>query len=342
MQITARQIAELVGGVVEGDPEVIVERPSKIEEGRSGTISFLANPKYESFLYESEASAVLVDRDFVAARRVRPTLIRVPDVYTAVAQLLEAFDPYREGSGGVSDLAFVHPEAIVESGVSIGPFCVVEKGARIGAGARLQAQVFVGAEVEVGPKAVLHPGVRVYPGCRIGARCILHANAVIGSDGFGFAPQPDGSFRKVAQIGSVEIDDDVEIGANTTIDRATMGATRIGKGVKLDNLIHVAHNVEIGANTVIAAQAGIAGSTRIGAGVQVGGQAGFVGHIQVADGARIQAQSGVARSIREPDAAVYGSPAIAYNDYLRSYAVFKKLPELQRRILELERKLAER
>ncbi len=339
MQITTGQLAQMLNGRVEGDPHALIDRPSRIEEGGEGSISFLSNPKYEDYLYTTTATAVLVAEDFEPRKPVAATLIRVQDVYAALAFLLERFgEQQQRAMQGISARAQVHPEAEVADSAYVGPFVVVERGARIAPGVQLTAQVYVGEQVEIGEHSVLHPGVRVYRGCKIGKRCILHANAVIGSDGFGFAPQEDGSYKKVPQLGYVALGDEVEVGANTVIDRATMGATRIGKGVKLDNLIQVAHNVQIGEHTVIAAQTGIAGSTQIGSRAQIGGQVGFVGHIQVADGVKIQAQSGVAGKISQEGSAWYGSPAIPYRDFLRSYAVFKQLPDLLRRLKALEQK----
>lgn len=338
MQITTGQLARLLNGRVEGDPDALIDRPSRIEEGGKGSISFLSNPKYEEQLYSTTATAVLVSEDFVPRKPVSATLIRVRDVYAALAFLLEHFGREQQGhKKGISDRAEIHPEAEIGQDVYIGPFVVVERGAKIGAHARLLAQVYVGEEAEIGEGAVLHPGVKIYRACSIGRHCILHANVVVGSDGFGFAPQEDGSYKKVPQLGRVVIEDEVEIGANTVIDRATMGATLIGRGVKLDNLIQVAHNVRIGDHTVIAAQTGIAGSTQIGKHTQIGGQVGFVGHIRVADGVKIQAQSGIAASIEREGSAWYGSPAIPYRDFLRSYAVFKQLPDLLRRLKEVEK-----
>ncbi len=339
MQITTGRLARLLNGRVEGDPEALIDRPSRIEEGGRGSISFLSNPKYEEHLYSTTATAVLVSEDFVPRKPVAATLIRVPDVYAALAFLLERFgQEHQVRREGISRQAEVHAEAEIGKGVYIGPFVVVEKGARIGDGVQLLAQVYVGEDVEIGEQSILYPGVKVYRACSIGRRCILHANVVIGSDGFGFAPQGDGSYKKVPQLGRVIVEDEVEIGANTVLDRATMGATRIGRGVKLDNLIQVAHNVQIGDHTVVAAQTGIAGSTQIGSRVQVGGQVGFVGHIRVADSVKIQAQSGIAARIDEEGSAWYGSPAIPYRDFLRSYAVFKQLPDLLRRLKALEKK----
>ena len=340
MQLTAQQIADLIDGTVEGNPAVVITGPAKIEEGTPGTITFLANPKYTEYLYSTAASAVLVASDFAADRPVVPTLIRVGDVYGAVGKLLARFEQANAATREISERASIHPSATLGHNVSIGAFAVVEAGATVADGAVLYPQTYVGRNAVVGTDSLLYPGVRIGHDCEVGERCILHGNVVIGGDGFGFAQQDDKSYQKVPQIGKVILEADVEIGANTTIDRATMGATIIRRRAKLDNLVMIAHNVEVGSDTVIAAQAGIAGSTKIGERVRIGGQAGFVGHIQVADGTMIQAQSGVAAALTEPDKAVYGSPAIPYADYLRAYAVFKKLPALYRRINKLEKELA--
>ncbi|MEM8909331.1 MAG: UDP-3-O-(3-hydroxymyristoyl)glucosamine N-acyltransferase, partial [Bacteroidota bacterium] len=254
--------------------------------------------------------------------------------------LLDRFGQQERQQSGISEEAAIHSSAIIGSDCSVGKFCVIEEGVSIGEGTTLYPQVYLGKNVRIGKRVILHPGVKIYHDCQIGDDCILHANVVIGADGFGFIPQNDGGFQKIPQIGNVLIEDQVEIGANTVIDRATMGSTLIKAGVKLDNLIQVAHNVEIGENTAIAAQAGIAGSTKIGKGCLIGGQVGFVGHIKVADGVKIQAQSGVAAGIETPNTSVYGSPALPYRDYLKSYAIFRQLPELSQKIKELERRLA--
>lgn len=342
MLITARELALMLQGTVEGNPEVTVSHPSKIEEGTPGSITFLANPRYEPYAYTTGASVLLVSRDFEPSGTVPATMIRVDDVYAAIAQLLERFGKQSAAPGVIDERAFVHPDARVEPGVTIGAFTVVEAGATIGEGSVLYPQVFVGANARIGSHTTLHPGVKIYHDCVVGDRCLLHANVVIGADGFGFVPQADGSFKKIAQIGNVVIENEVEIGANTAIDRATMGSTVIRTGAKLDNLIQIAHNVEIGSNTAVAAQTGIAGSVKIGERCMIGGQAGFAGHLRIADGVKIQAQSGVGRNIPEAGSAWYGSPAIPYNDYLRSYAVFRQLPDLIKKINELEQKLSER
>lgn len=342
MQLSAKELAALLEGSIEGNPDVLVNRPGKIEEGQAGEITFLGNDKYEPFIYTTQASVVLVNKDFSPRQAIQATLIRVENVYASLAFLLDKFGAQtaaRTAGEGISPQASIHPEAQIGQGVSIGPFAVVEAGAAIGDGAKIGAQVFVGQGAAVGEGSVLYPGVRILHDCRVGARCILHANAVVGSDGFGFAPQPDGTYKKIAQIGNVVIEDDVEIGAGTTIDRASLGSTILRKGVKLDNLIQVAHNVEIGENTVIAAQVGIAGSTKIGRNCRIAGQVGFIGHVTIADNTSIQAQSGVAQNVTESGTIICGYPAFAYRDYIRSHAVFKRLPELDKKVKQLEDKL---
>lgn len=340
MQLTARQLCQIVQGELDGDPEVLVDRPSKIEEAQLGSLSFLANPKYEPFLYKTQASVVLVDKDFVPVEPVKATLIRVKNVYESLGVLLNQYDA-REKPAGISGLASIHPDAKVPEDAYVGPFAVISKGVQIGKGARIYPGVYIGEQCRLGDDVTIYPGVTIYHRCVIGNKCTVHAHTVIGSDGFGFSAAENGHLKKIAQIGNVVIEDEVEIGANTVIDRATMGSTTIRKGAKLDNLIQVAHNVDIGQNSAIAAQAGVAGSTKIGRNVLVGGQAGFVGHIEVADQVQVQAQSGVAASIRKKGEKVYGSPALPYRSYLQSYTVFRDLPALLRRIEALERELAE-
>ncbi len=340
MQIAAKEIAQMLDGSLEGDPEVLISRPGKIEEGGVGTITFLANPKYEPFVYSKKASVILVNKDFQPNQEIlADAIIRVNDVYSAVAQLLEKFGKEFQPNGAISDKASVHASVKLPENVFVGNFSVIEKGAKIGQNVYIHSQVFIGENVEIGEGTILFPGVRIMHDCKIGSSCVLHPNVIVGSDGFGFAPQEDGTYKKIPQIGNVVIESDVEIGANTTIDRATMGSTFIRKGVKIDNLVMIAHNVEIQENTVIAAQAGFAGSSKIGKNCQIGGQAGFVGHIKIADGTRVQAQSGVASEIKEEGSAVYGSPALPYSDYLRAYAIFKNLPALYRRINDLEKEI---
>lgn len=341
MQVSASSLCELLNGTLEGDPDVLVSKPSKIEEGEPGTISFIANPKYSKYAYSTKASVLLVDKKFTTAEPIKPTLIRVDDVYGSISFLLNKFADVVDLAGGIDEDAKVDESVTVGDDSSVGAFTVVEADSIVGDNCKIFPQVYIGKNVKIGNNVTLYPGVRIYHDCVLGDNVIIHSNTVVGSDGFGFAPQADGTLKKVAQIGNVVIGNSVEIGANTVIDRATMGSTRIKDGVKLDNLIQVAHNVEIGENTVVAAQAGIAGSTKLGRNVMVGGQAGFVGHIEVADGVKVQAQSGVSRPIKEKGRAVYGSPAMQYNDFLKSQVIFQRLPEMHRKIVELEKKLKE-
>lgn len=337
MQLSARELAILLNGVVEGDPEIQVSRPSKIEEGGVGTITFLGNPKYEEYAYTTTASIILVLHTFQPKKPISATLIRVADVYSAIGVLLNNFGAIQNAPSGISQQAIVDPDAVLGTGVSVGAFSIVEAGAGIGEGSYISQQVYIGKNVKIGRNVYLYPGVRILHDCVIGNDCIIHPNVVIGSDGFGFAPQPDGTYSKIAQVGIVLIEDQVEIGANTTIDRATMGATIIRRGVKLDNLIQVAHNVEIGENTVIAAQTGIAGSTKIGKSCRIGGQVGIGGHLTIADGTQMQGQSGVTGSIKEPGLAISGYPAIRHNEYMRAFVFFRKLPNLVRRLEQIEK-----
>jgi UDP-3-O-[3-hydroxymyristoyl] glucosamine N-acyltransferase len=342
MKITAAQIAEFLGGVLEGDPGATVSRPARIEEAREGDFAFLDNQRYESYAYSTKASVLLVHKSFTPEQPVTPTLIRVDDVRSCLALLLQQFDLANQVSGTtIADNAAVHSGAKIGLGTSIGAFTVVEEGAVIGNNCVIYPQVFIGRNVHIGDNARIYPGVRIHYDCTIGNGCTLHANAVIGADGFGFAPQENKTWKKVPQVGNVVIGNDVEIGANTCIDRAALGSTIIRDGVKMDNLVHIAHNVEVGKNAVMAAQVGIAGSTRIGEYCQLGGQTGVAGHLTLAEGTRTQAQSGVGSSTKEPGRALFGSPAIDFNDYVRAYVVFKQLPELQKRVRELEKRLGE-
>ncbi len=337
MQLSAREIAQLVNGTVEGDSTVLVNRPSKIEEGGAGSITFLATDKYEDFAYTTTASILLVNQSFQPKMPIAATLIRVADVYTSLTFLLEQFGNHVPTQTGIAKTADVHSSVQLGEQVSIGRLTIVEENVSIGEGSCICDQVYIDKNVSIGKNVTLHPGVRILRDSKIGNNCTIHANAVIGSDGFGFAPQENGTYKKIPQTGNVIIEDNVEIGANTTIDRASIGSTLIRAGVKLDNLIHVAHNVEIGENTVIAAQTGIAGSTKIGKNCRIGGQVGFAGHLTIADGTQIQAQSGIASHVKEENTALFGSPAFAYGDYIKSHVIFKKLPELYKRLLNLER-----
>lgn len=336
MTFTAAQIALMIQGKVEGDPGAVVGSFGKIEEARAGQLAFLANPKYEDHLYSTGASIIIINEALPLKKPVSATLIRVPDAYSAFAALLGKYQELKtQQLTGIQQPSYVAPTAKVGENVFIGAFAYVSEGAEVGNGTKLFPGVFLGSQVKVGENCVIHPGVVIYHDCVIGNQVVIHSGTIIGSDGFGFAPQADGSFKKVPQIGNVVVEDQVEIGSNSSIDRATIGSTIIRSGAKLDNLIQIAHNVEIGHSSVIAAQAGVSGSTKIGKGVMIGGQAGIVGHIQVGDGAKINAQSGVSKSI-EAGKAVTGSPAHDYTAALRSQAVTRKLPELEKRVKDLE------
>lgn len=338
MQFTAQQIAMLVGGTLEGSPDAPVNTVGKIEEAGPGALAFLANPKYEEFLYSSRASVILINESLVLQAPVAGTVIRVKDAYAAFAALLERYGQMvaAQKKTGIEQPAFIAETARVAPDAYIGAFSYIGEGAVVESGAQIHPGCFVGARATVGAGSNLHAGVKLYHDCKLGARVTVHAGTVIGSDGFGFAPQSDGSYKKVPQIGNVVIEDDVEIGANTTIDRATMGSTVIRRGVKLDNLIQVAHNVEIGAHTAVAAQTGISGSTKVGEGCLIGGQVGMVGHIKIAKGTKINAQSGLAKSVTEENTALNGSPAFDYKSSLKSAAVYRNLPDLQQRLIQLE------
>lgn len=337
MKISAAELAGLLGGKVEGDASVEVDRPARIEEATPGTLSFLANPKYEEFVYTCEASIILVANEFQPDRPVKATLVRVKDVYASMAFLAERFDVKNEQTSGVSSNAVIDASATLGDNVTISDFVVIGANCVIGDGVILHPFVYLGANCEIGSNSVLHTGVKVHYDTKIGSKVFIHANTVIGSDGFGYV-KTEGSFKKIKQLGNVVIEDHVEIGANVVIDRASLGSTVIREGAKLDNLIQIAHNVEIGQHTAMAAQSGVAGSSKIGKDVLIGGQAGIVGHIHIADGTQIQAQSGVTSSTKE-NARLYGSPALDYTKYLRSYAVYRRLPELTSQLTDLKERL---
>lgn len=338
MQFTAAQIAMLINGKVEGNADTAVSSFGKIEEAKPGQLAFLANPKYEEYLYSTQASLIIINEAQELKQPLTATLIRVKDAYTAFATLLATYQKMAaQQMTGIQEPVYIAKSAMVGEQVFLGAFVYLSENVSVGKNSKIYPHVFIGSNVSIGENTTIHAGVKIYNDCKIGNNVIVHAGTVIGSDGFGFAPQADGSFQKVPQIGNVIVEDGVEIGANATIDRATMGSTIIKAGAKLDNLIQVAHNVEVGHNTVIAAQAGVSGSTKIGNNVQIGGQAGIVGHIQIADGSKINAQSGVSKSIKQPNTAVTGSPAFDYTSALRSQAVSRNLPEMEKRIKELEK-----
>ena len=336
MTFPASQIGLLINGRIEGDPDVAVNSFGKIEEAKEKQLTFLANPKYEEYLYSTNASIVIVNESYELKQPVKATLIRVPDAYSAFATLLSKYqDIMQQQLTGIQQPVYIAKTAACGENVFIGAFAYLGENVKVGNNTKIYPNAYIGDNVIVGDNCILYPGVKIYHDCVLGNHVIIHGGTIIGSDGFGFAPMADGSFKKIPQIGNVKIEDHVEIGANTTIDRATIGSTIIKSGAKLDNLIQVGHNAEIGNSTVIAAQAGISGSTKIGNGVMIGGQAGIVGHIQLGDGAKVNAQSGVSKSI-EPGKAVTGSPAYDYTAALRSQAVTRKLPELEKRVKELE------
>ena len=328
MQFTAAQIAVLINGKLEGDASITVSSFGKIEEAKQGQLCFLANPKYEEFLYTTQASIIIVNDTLELKHKISATLIRVPDAYSAFAGLLSKYqEMITQQLSGIQQPSFIASTAELGKDVLVAAFTYIGEHVIIGNNVKLFPGVFLGNNVQIGDNCILHPGVKIYHDCVLQKNITVHAGTIIGSDGFGFAPQADGSFIKIPQIGNVLIEDNVEIGANATIDRATIGSTIIKSGAKLDNLIQVAHNVEVGNNTVIAAQAGISGSTKLGNNVMIGGQAGIVGHIAVADGSKINAQSGVTKSIKTPNTTVTGSPAFDYTAALRSQAASRNLPE---------------
>jgi len=339
MEFTAGQIASFLNGTVDGDPEVRVSNLSKIEEGKPGTMTFLANLKYASYLYTTGASVVVVNKDFIPAQPVSATLIRVEDAYSAFAKLLEKYSAAQTGVKGISELAFIAGTASMGSNCAVGEFSYIGEDVTIGNNVTIHPQAYIGNKVKIGNNTILYPGVKVYRECVIGNDCTLHSGVIVGSDGFGFAPQSDHHYQKVPQIGNVVIEDDVEIGSNTTIDRATLGSTIIRKGVKLDNLIQVAHNVEIGEHTVIAAQTGISGSTKIGKNCLIGGQVGIVGHLTIADNVMIGAQSGIEGNILKDGAIVLGSPAIDVLKARKSYIHWRNFDDIVRRLNHLEKKI---
>jgi UDP-3-O-[3-hydroxymyristoyl] glucosamine N-acyltransferase len=336
MTFPASQIGLLINGKVEGDPDVAVNSFGKIEEAKENQLTFLANPKYEEFLYSTKASIVIINEAYELKQPVKTTLIRVPDAYAAFATLLSKYqDIVQQQLTGIQQPVYIAKTATCGDNVFIGAFAYLGENVKVGNNTKIYPTAYIGDNVTIGDNSIIYPGVKIYHDCVIGNHVNIHGGTIIGSDGFGFAPMADGSFKKIPQLGNVKIEDHVEIGSNTTIDRATIGSTIIKSGAKLDNLIQVGHNAEIGKSTVIAAQAGISGSTKIGNGVMIGGQAGIVGHIQLGDGAKVNAQSGVSKSI-EAGKAVTGSPAYDYTAALRSQAVTRKLPELEKRVKELE------
>ena len=339
MNFTAALIAEFLKGSVEGDPHAEVNDVSKIEEGKPGTLSFLANPKYEKYIYDTHSTIVIVNSDFKPRKQISSTLVRVENAYESFAALLRLYEQSKPKKSGISKMSSIAETANMGGELYVGDFTVISDKVTVGNGVQLYPQVYVGDNVKIGENTILYPGVRVYEGCEIGANCVIHSGAVIGADGFGFAPNQENNYEKVPQVGKVILEDYVEIGANTTVDRATMGATIIRKGVKLDNLIMIGHNVEVGENTVMAGQVGISGSTKVGKNCMFGGQVGLAGHLNIANGVKIGAQSGVAKSMTKEDTTIFGSPAFDAGAYMRCHTVFKNLPRLSKQVFDLERKV---
>ncbi|TXB65432.1 UDP-3-O-(3-hydroxymyristoyl)glucosamine N-acyltransferase [Vicingus serpentipes] len=342
MEFLASQIAELLNGTVEGDSEITVNKLSKIEEGELNSISFLANPAYQEFLYDTDASIVIVNNDLELERPVKDTctLIRVENAYECFAKVLEAYSQAKTVvKNGIEPNSYIAKTAVLGDDVYVGAFAYIGENVKIGNNVKIYPNSFVGDNTTIGDNTIVNAGVKIYHECEIGSNCTFHSGVVIGGDGFGFAPNKENDYTKIPQLGNVIIEDHVEIGANTCVDRATMGSTIIKKGAKLDNLIQIGHNVVVGDNTVIVSQTGIAGSTKIGKNCLIGGQVGIVGHLTIADGVKIAAQSGVGYSITEEGKVVQGSPAYAMGEYKRSYVGFRKLPEILERLAELEKQI---
>lgn len=340
MEFSAQQIATFLNGTIEGNPEIKVSSFSKIEEGKPGTLTFLANPKYEHHIYNTKASIVLVNNDFMPAEPVQATIIRVANAYAALAMLLNIVEQHKHKLHvGIDSTAFIAPSAQVGADCYIGHFAYIGENAKVGKNCRIYPNVYIGDNVTIGDNCILYPHTTIYESCLVGNNCILHAGAVIGADGFGFAPEGE-QYKKIPQLGNVILEDDVEVGANTTIDRAVMDSTIIRRGVKLDNLVQIAHNVDVGENTVMAAQVGIAGSVKVGKHCMFGGQVGLAGHIKIADNVTLGAQAGIISDVKE-STTLLGAPAIHAKDFMRSSAIFNRLPEMYRTMGQLQREIEE-
>lgn len=338
MKFTASQIAGILDGTVEGDENVAVTKLAKIEEGRKGSLTFLANPKYTHYIYSTKASITIVNNDFVATNKLSTTLIRVENAYKAFSQLLEYYNQVKMNKTGIESPVFISESAQYGENLYLGAFAYLGENVKIGDNVKIYPNVYIGDNVQIGDNTILFTGVKLYSETIVGNSCVINSGVVIGADGFGFSPNEEGEYIKVPQIGNVVIEDNVDIGPGTTIDRATLGSTIIKKGVKLDNQIQIAHNVTIGENTVIAAQTGVAGSTKIGKNCMIGGQVGIAGHIIIGDNVKVQAQSGVGKNIKDNEA-LYGSPAFNYGDFNKSYVHFKNLPKIVDRLNIVEKKL---
>ena len=341
MKFTAKQISEILQGEVYGNPNEVVSKLSKIEEGEKGSLTFLSNPKYNSWLYTTDASVVIVGVNFIPEKEVSLTMVKVEDPYMAFTKLLEYYNNIQLHRSGIEQPVFINETAKYGNDLYLGAFSYLSENVQLGHNVKIYPNVFIGNNVVIGDNTTIFSGAKIYSDIEIGSDCVIHSGCIIGSDGFGFAPDKNGGYSKIPQIGNVIIEDSVDIGSGTTIDRATLGSTIIRKGVKLDNQIHVAHNVEIGENTVIAAQTGIAGSTKIGKDCKIGGQVGIVGHITIGNNVRIQAQSGIGKSISDNEI-VQGSPAMPYTDYNKSYVHFRNLPKFSSRIDEIEKQMGQK
>ena len=340
MEFSAEQIAQILNGKIEGDGTVKLSGVSKIDDGKPGTLTFLSNPNYTNYIYSTLASAVLVNNDFIPDRPIKSTLIKVDNAYKALATLLEMYVQSKPQKVGKESPCFISDSSKIGELHYIGAFAYIGDNVNIGDNVKIYPHVYIGDNVEIKDNTILYPGVKIYENCKIGSNCILHAGVVIGSDGFGHAPQADGTYKKIHQIGNVIIEDDVEIGANTTIDCATMGSTIIHKGVKIDNLVQIAHNVEVGENTVMASQVGIAGSTKIGHNCILGGQVGIIGHINIGNRVIASAQSGVTKNFKD-GITIMGTPAFDASQCRKSRVIYQRLPDMRQQILELEKQLKE-
>lgn len=340
MTFTAEQIATLIQGKIEGNPNAEIKNFAKIEEGYPGALSFLANPKYEEFLYDCKSSAVIVGDELKLQKKVKTTLIRVPDAYGAFAILLQKYEEMKIREVGREEPNYIGKNTVIGEGEFIAAFSKIGKDVKIGKNVSIFSNTVIEDNVHIGDNTIIHSNTTIYNGCKIGANCTIHSSSVIGSDGFGFAPNSENKYSKIPQIGNVVLEDHVDIGSNCSIDRATMGSTIIRKGVKLDNLIQIAHNVEIGENTVIAAQSGIAGSTKIGKNCMIGGQVGIIGHLTISNGVKIAAQSGIGKSIKKENSVWQGSPAFEVGAYQRSLVGFRNLPKIQEKINNLEKQIS--
>lgn len=336
MVFTAGQIAGILDGVLEGDPEIAVHRLAKIEEGEKGTLTFLANPKYTSYIYSTKASVIIVNKDFVPEQKLETTLIKVDDAYESFSRILEYYNQVKNNKTGIEQPVYLSDNVSYGAEVYLGAFAYLGNNVSLGDNVKIYPNVYIGDNVSIADNVIVFAGAKIYSESIIGKNCIIHSGVVIGADGFGFSPNKNGEFHKIPQTGNVILEDDVDVGAGTTIDRATLGSTILRRGVKLDNQIQIAHNVEIGEHTVIAAQTGIAGSTKIGRRCMIGGQVGIVGHITIGDNVKIQAQSGIGRHVKSNEI-LQGSPALNYGDYNKSYVHFKNLPKISHRLDELEK-----